>query len=109
MDRSERVLYDRRDPAGPRVDASSARPCGHARGQCSVQQLYRHEQRLGLPHVPVHDLRHTPVTHASRGADLEDVKVTLGHASIRITSDTYSHQQPGQRERGAMQRALRSS
>ncbi len=46
----------------------------------------------------------------AEGLTLADVKVTLGRASIRITSDTYSHQQPGQRERvgAAIQRALGS-
>ncbi len=76
-----------------------------------LQQLYRHEERLGLPHVPVHDLRHTAASlMLASGLTLEDVKVTLGHASIRITSDTYSHQQPEQRARvgAAMQRALGS-
>ena len=76
-----------------------------------LEQLYEKEEGLGLPHVPVHDLRHTAASlMLAAELTLEDVKVTLGHASIRITSDTYSHQQPEQRARvgAAMQRTLGS-
>ena len=64
-----------------------------------LNELYAHEDRLGLPHLPVYDLRHTAASlMIASGLSLEDVKVTLGHASIRTTSDTYSHQQPSQRD-----------
>jgi integrase len=53
-------------------------------------------QRAGLPHVRFHDLRHT---HASlmlqRGVHPKIVSERLGHASIGITLDTYSHVLPG--------------
>jgi integrase len=76
-----------------------------------LEQLYEHEERLGLPHVRVHDLRHTAASLMQvAGLSLEDAKVTLGHSSIRVTSDVYSHQQPEQRARigAAMQRVLGS-
>jgi len=46
----------------------------------------------GLPHVRLHDLRHT---HASlllqAGTHPKVVQERLGHSSIRVTLDTYSH------------------
>lgn len=51
--------------------------------------------RLELPRMPFHNLRHTAASNAlSAGASLEDVKQMLGHSSIRLTSDTYSHPDP---------------
>ena len=41
----------------------------------------------GIPHASVHTLRHTMATHhVARGADLNTVQVTLGHASLATTS-----------------------
>jgi integrase len=74
-----------------------------------LHQLHAHEERLGLPRVPVHDLRHSAASlMLEAGLSLEDVKATLGHSSIRVTSDTYSHRQESQRQNvgDAMQRAL---
>lgn len=43
-------------------------------------------------HVRFHDTRHTAATLLLQsGASLEHVKKVLGHASIAITSETYSH------------------
>jgi integrase len=48
--------------------------------------------RLELPRVTFHALRHSAATNAvAQGIPLEDVKQMLGHSSIRLTSDTYSH------------------
>ncbi|MBA3875552.1 MAG: site-specific integrase [Anaerolinea sp.] len=48
--------------------------------------------RLGLPRVRFHDLRHTAATlMLAAGHSLEDVKQMLGHSTIALTSDTYSH------------------
>ncbi|MFB5192760.1 site-specific integrase [Alicyclobacillus fastidiosus] len=48
--------------------------------------------KLGLPIVTFHDLRHT---HASwlleSGVDLKVVSQRLGHSSISVTADVYSH------------------
>jgi integrase len=49
-------------------------------------------ERLELPRVTFHALRHSAATNAlAQGIPLEDVKQMLGHSSIRLTSDTYSH------------------
>ena len=46
----------------------------------------------GLPHMRLHDLRHTAATMMlAQGASLDDVKRVLGHTSIALTSDTYGH------------------
>jgi integrase len=56
----------------------------------------------GLPHVRFHDLRHT---HASlmlkRGVHPKIVSERLGHATVGITLDTYSHVLPGLQEEAA--------
>lgn len=57
-------------------------------------------ERIGLPRLNFHCLRHT---HASlllqAGVDIKVISERLGHSSIRITYDLYSHLMPGmQRE-----------
>ena len=49
-------------------------------------------KRAGLPHMRFHDLRHTcaPLL-LSRGVHPKFVQELLGHATIAITLDTYSH------------------
>lgn len=63
---------------------------------------FKAEERVGLPHLNFHCLRHT---HASlllqAGVDVKVVSERLGHSSVRITYDIYSHLMPGmQREAG---------
>ena len=59
-------------------------------------------KRAGLPGVRLHDLRHT---HASlmlqAGVHAKVVSERLGHASVGITLDTYSHVLPGVQEEAA--------
>ena len=51
--------------------------------------------RAGLPHMRFHDLRHTCATLLlSRGVHPKFVQELLGHATIAITLDTYSHVMP---------------
>jgi len=56
-------------------------------------------RRAGLPHIRLHDLRHT---HASlllqAGTHPKIVQERLGHSSIRVTLDTYSHVMGGLQE-----------
>ncbi|MCF8144321.1 MAG: tyrosine-type recombinase/integrase [Deltaproteobacteria bacterium] len=45
-----------------------------------------------LPHMRVHDLRHTYATiRIARGHNIGDVSYQMGHSSIKITFDTYTH------------------
>ena len=59
-------------------------------------------RRIGLKGVRLHDARHT---HASlmlkQGVHPKIVQERLGHASIQITLDTYSHVVPGLQEAAA--------
>ncbi len=49
----------------------------------------------GLPRVRFHDLRHTAATRMlSRGVHPKIVSEMLGHASVGITLDLYSHVTP---------------
>ena len=51
--------------------------------------------KAGLPQIRFHDLRHTAATVLlSRGVHPKYVQELLGHATIAITLDTYSHVLP---------------
>src|SRR5215213_6874065 len=53
-------------------------------------------QRVGLPQIRFHDLRHTCATLLlSRNVHPKYVQELLGHATVAITLDTYSHVIPG--------------
>ncbi len=48
--------------------------------------------RAGLPHLPFHGLRHTASTlQLQEGVHPKVVQETLGHSTIQLTLDTYSH------------------
>ncbi len=58
-------------------------------------EALRFLQRAGLAHMRSHDLRHTCATLLlSRGVHPKFVQELLGHATIAITLDTYSHVMP---------------
>jgi integrase len=53
-------------------------------------------RRAGLPDIRFHDLRHTCATLLlSRGVHAKLVQELLGHSTIAVTLDTYSHVLPG--------------
>jgi integrase len=59
-------------------------------------------ERAGLPEIRFHDLRHTCATILlSRGVHARFVQELLGHATIAITLDTYSHVLPNMQEGAA--------
>ncbi len=59
-------------------------------------------ERAGLPHIRFHDLRHTCATLLlSRNVNPKIVSGMLGHASIAITLDTYSHVLPNMQSEAA--------
>jgi integrase len=65
----------------------------HNLTQRSFKPLLR---RAGLPEIRFHDLRHTCATILlSKGVHAKFVQELLGHATIAITLDTYSHVLPG--------------
>jgi integrase len=54
--------------------------------------FYRALSEAGLPKIRIHDLRHTAATQLLvRGVHPKVVQEMLGHSSITITLDTYSH------------------
>jgi integrase len=59
-------------------------------------------KRLGLPKVRLHDLRHSAATlWLEAGLPLKLVQELLGHASMTITADVYSHILPAYRREAA--------
>ncbi len=70
-----------------------AHPDGNPLDPSTVSHAFNKVMRkAGLPHIRLHDLRHT---HASlllqAGVHPKIVQERLGHSSIRVTLDTYSH------------------
>jgi integrase len=66
-------------------------------------------EKSGLPEIRFHDLRHTCATLLlGRGVHPKLVQELLGHATIAMTLDTYSHYLPsmGDQAAGAMSDAL---
>ena len=58
--------------------------------------FYKCLERAGLRRIRIHDLRHTYATlRISKGDNILDVSKQLGHHSIKITLDTYTHWIPG--------------
>lgn len=85
----DNLVVDRRDgrPVNP-VTFSSAWP--------------KFLRRAGLPHVRFHDLRHGHATlMLTQGVHPKVVSERLGHSSIGITLDTYSHVLPGMQAEAA--------
>jgi len=76
-------------PIGTRLDPSNLRRAFH-----SVLKA------AGLRRIRYHDMRHTYATNLlSQGVDIADVSRLLGHATIKITLDTYIHFLPEKEER----------
>jgi integrase len=64
--------------------------------------FWRHTKAAKLPRIRFHDLRHTHATLAlAAGVHPKVVSERLGHASITITLDTYSHAIPAMQETAA--------
>lgn len=62
----------------------------------------RHAKAAKLPRIRFHDLRHTHATLAlAAGVHPKVVSERLGHASVTITLDTYSHAIPAMHETAA--------
>jgi integrase len=73
-----------------RWDGGPLEPSGLA------QRFDRLLRLAGLPDIRVHDLRHTAASlHLLKGTHPKLVQEMLGHSTITITLDTYSHVTPG--------------
>jgi integrase len=67
-------------------------------------------KKAGLPPIRFHDLRHTCATLLlSKDVNLKVVSEMLGHSSISVTLDIYSHLLPDMQEKAAaaLEEALR--
>jgi len=69
----------------------------------TVSQAWRRlARRLGIKDIHFHSLRHTMATlMLERGIHPKIVQERLGHSSIAITMDTYSHVMPGMQKKAA--------
>ena len=62
----------------------------------------QHTRAAGLPRIRLHDVRHSYATAAlAAGIPPKVISERLGHATIAITMDTYSHVLPGLDEHAA--------
>jgi integrase len=68
-----------------------------------ISKLFaQHVSESGLPTIRLHGLRHTAATLAlTAGVHPKVVQERLGHASISVTLDTYSHVLEGLQEDAA--------
>ncbi len=67
-----------------------------------TSRLRRIARNLGLPWIKVHGLRHTYATLLLKaGVHPKVVQERLGHGSISITMDTYSHAIPSMQHEAA--------
>jgi len=56
------------------------------------KELHKATDRLGLPRVGIHDLRHSAATILfARGLPIEAIADLLGHSTVRVTQDLYRH------------------
>jgi len=56
-------------------------------------------KQAGLRKIRIHDLRHTYATlRIAKGDSILDVSNQLGHYSVKLTLDTYSHWLPGKKK-----------
>jgi integrase len=66
-----------------------------ADGTWVTKWFHRALDLADLPRVRIHDLRHTAATHLlRRGVHPKVVQELLGHSTISLTLDTYSHVAP---------------
>lgn len=64
-------------------------------GSNVLPELYAELDRLGLPRVTFHDLRHSAATVLfGAGVALPVIADLLGHSTIRVTADLYRHRVP---------------
>ena len=79
-------------------------PAGHPLSgvQLTRANFYSLLKRAQLPRIRFHDLRHTAATLLlGRGINPKIVSEMLGHATIAITLDIYSHVLPDMQQQAA--------
>ena len=59
------------------------------------RRLMRRSAAIGLPRIRLHDLRHTHASHAlAAGVPMKVVSERLGHSSLAVTANIYTHVLP---------------
>jgi integrase len=68
-----------------------------------VSKLFKRlSKAAGLPPIRLHDLRHSHATHClEAGVHAKVVSERLGHSTVSMTLDTYSHAVPAMEEDAA--------
>ena len=65
----------------------------------------RHSETAGLPHIRLHDLRHTyasaGLANATGWHEVKIISQRIGHSSVGFTIDTYAHVLPSADEETA--------
>lgn len=103
--REELVAFDGED-AAPAVYVFTDELGEPSHPQAITDRFQRLTKDAGLPVIRLHDLRHTSATLAlMAGIHPKVVQERLGHSSIMITMDTYSHVVQGMQEQAAEQLA----
>jgi integrase len=97
---SEKALESLRSHRDQQVDSEYIFPSTTGTPTNSSNLMYRSFKpvlkRAGLPQIRFHDLRHTCATiRFMKGQHPKRVQELLGHASIAMTMDIYSHVIPG--------------
>jgi integrase len=60
-----------------------------------TQRFQKASRDAGLPQIRFHDLRHGHVTYLMQaGVPLPVIAQRVGHSSVAVTGDVYSHVQP---------------
>jgi integrase len=80
-----------------------ASPTGHVWDCSNLRRGFeRLLQEVGIKRIRIHDLRHTAATlMLLEGQPAKVVAEMLGHATVALTLDTYSHILPGMQRRAA--------
>jgi integrase len=94
MQRGERAFFDRDYENTERVFTwEDGRP---VHPDVIRQRFNRLSARVGLPHIRLHDMRHSYATAALKaGVHLKIVSARLGHHSEAFTASVYQHALPG--------------
>jgi integrase len=99
-----RQLDEQQDAGWTETDLVFTNEDGQALHPWVVSRRFRQVvRRAMLPVIRLHDLRHTHATLALRaGIHPKVVSERLGHATVSITLDTYSHAIPAMQEEAAV-------
>jgi integrase len=99
-----RQLAEQRDAAWSETELVFTNEGGQALHPWATSRCFRKAVKYAmLPDIRLHDLRHTHATLALRaGIHPKVVSERLGHATVAITLDTYSHAIPAMQEEAAV-------